>query len=123
MKAIVNIGLRSVELEYSIKQEDKIKFDHRQSSELFGKDWSMFQKRRGSNIVCKQTIWFKDFDDWKSILLFDGKTIDFHYDYHNRKDFDSRENWKNYLFQGYEYKDGEPQMYDYNVVKKIIIKY
>lgn len=121
MKAIVNIGLRKVDIEYSIKPKDRVEYSHTELIKVFGKDWEMFQKDKNSNIICKQVIWFKDFDEWQSVPLFDGRMIDFHYDYEDRKEFDSKKDWGGYVFQGYEYTDGEPQLYDYNVVTKVQI--
>lgn len=123
MKAIVNIGLRKVEIEYSINPKDRVKLNHIEMVATFGKDWEMFQKNQKSNIQCKQVIWFKDMDEWKSIPLFNGKIIDFHYDYEDRKKFDSKKDWGSYVFQGYEYTNGEPQLYDYNVVNRVQIIY
>jgi hypothetical protein len=122
MKAIVNIGFRSVELVYTIKAKDLIKFSQEEKNLTF-KTWELYQKDKNSNIVCKHTIFFDDSDEWKSVLLFDGRTIDFHYDYENRKEFDNNKNWGNYVFQGYEYTDGKPQLYDNNIVTKVQIIY
>lgn len=121
MKAIVNIGLRKIDIEYSIKPKDRVKFSHTEMVETFGKEWELFQYDKNSKIICKQVIWFKDFDEWQSIQLFDGRMIDFHYDYEDRKIFDSKKDWGSYVFQGYEYTNGESQLYDYNVVKKVTI--
>lgn len=122
MKAIVNIGLRSVELQYSIKEKDRFPFNQIERNENF-KNWEMFQKNKGSDILCKHTLWFKDSDEWQSSLLFDGRTVDFHYDYEERKGFDKKSDWANYLFQGYIYTDGEPQLFDHNIIEKVTIKY
>ena len=120
MKAIVNIGFRSVELEYSIKPKDLISISQEERNKNFI-NWELFQKDKNSKILCKHTISFNDMDEWKSIILFDGRTIDFHYDYEERKQFDSKKDWGGYIFQGYEYTDGEPQLYDYNVINKVTI--
>jgi hypothetical protein len=120
MKAIVNIGFRSVELQYSIKPKDLISLSQDEKNKQF-KNWELFQKDKNSKIVCKHTIWFDDMDEWKSSILFDGRTIDFHYDYEERKQFDSKKDWGSYIFQGYEYINGEPQEYDYNVINKVIL--
>ena len=122
MKATVNIALRSVELEYSIKQKDRFPFNQIERNETF-KNWEMYQKTKNSKIVCKHTLYFEDIDEWQSSILFNGKTIDFHYDFQDRKDYDSKKDWGDYLFQGYEYTDGKSQMYDHNVVEKVTIKY
>ena len=121
MKAIVNIGLRKVEIEYSINPKDRVKLNHIEMVATFGKDWEMFQKDKNSKIKCKQVIWFDDADEWQSIPLFDGKMIDFHYDYEERKEFDSKKDWSNYVFQGYEYIFGKAQLFDYNVVERVQI--
>jgi hypothetical protein len=121
MKAIVNIGLRKVELTYTIKAKDLVKFSQDERNKHFGKDWELFQKFKNSNIICKQVLWFKDIDEWQSTLLFNGKTIDFHYDYEERKEFGRKKDWGSYVFQGYEYIFNEPQLFDYNVVKQVII--
>ena len=123
MKAIVNIGLRKVEISYSIKPKDRLKINHIEMVETFGKEWQTFQKNQKSNIQCKQIIWFEDMDEWQSVPLFDGRMIDFHYDYENRKEFKTKKDWGNYVFQGYEYTDGKPQMYDKNIVTKVQIIY
>jgi hypothetical protein len=120
MKAIVNIGLRSVELVYTIKPKDMVSLSLNEINEQF-KNWELFQKDKNSNIVCKHTLWFDDVDEWKSISLFNGKIIDFHYDYEERKEFKTKKDWGSYLFQGYEYTDGKPQMYDKNVVTQVIV--
>jgi hypothetical protein len=121
MKAIVNIGLRKVELEYSIKPKDMVKLNHIERVETFGKEWETFQKDKNSKIKCKQIIRFKDMDEWQSVPLFDGRMIDFHYDYEDRKEFDTKKDWCNYVFQGYEFTNGKPQLYDKNVVTKVQI--
>jgi ABC-type Zn2+ transport system substrate-binding protein/surface adhesin len=123
MKAIVNIGLRKVEIEYSINPKDMVKLNHIDMVSIFGKEWETFQKDKNSKIKCKQIIWFKDMDEWQSVPLFNGKMIDFHYDYEDRKEFNSKKNWGSYLFQGYEYTNGQPQLYDYNVVDRVQIIY
>jgi ABC-type Zn2+ transport system substrate-binding protein/surface adhesin len=123
MKAIVNIGLRKVEIEYSINPKDRVNLNHIEMVETFGKEWETFQKNKNSKIKCKQIIRFKDIDEWQSIPLFDGRIIDFHYDYEERKEFGSKKDWGNYVFQGYEYTDGEPQLYDKDVVRSVQIIY
>ena len=122
MKAIVNIGLRKVVLEYSLKPKDLISISQEERNKNFI-NWELFQKDTNSKILCKHTIWFNDMDEWKSAVLFDGRTIDFHYDYEERKEFDNKKDWGGYLFQGYEYTDGQPQEYDNNVVTKVIINF
>jgi len=121
MKAIINIGLRKVVLEYSIKQKDMFPFNEIERNKHFGKDWELFQKNKNSKILCKHTLWFKDIDEWKSTILFDGRMIDFHYDYEEREQFDNKQDWSGYIFQGYEYVDGEPQEYDNNIVTKVVV--
>ena len=118
MKAIVNIGFRSVELIYSIKPKDLISISQEERNKNFI-NWELYYKAENSKILCKHTIWFNDMDEWKSAVLFDGRTIDFHYDYEERKQFESKKDWSTYLFQGYEYTDGQPQEYDNNVVTKV----
>ena len=122
MKATVNIALRSVELEYKVSQKDIFTFNQIERNFNF-KNWQTYQKNKNSKVICKHTLYFEDIDEWQSSFLFNGKTIDFHYDYEEREGFDSTKDWGNYLFQGYEYTDGEPQMYDDNVIKKVIVKY
>lgn len=122
MKAIVNIGFRSVELHYSINPKDMINFSHNEKSIHFN-NWQTFQKNKDSKILCKHSLRFKDVDEWQSIVLFDGRVVDFHYDYEERKQFDSKKDWGNYIFQGYEYIDGEEQEYDENIVKKVIVEF
>lgn len=118
MKAIVNIGFRTVEIKYSIdkKLQNAVPFDER------GQDWEMFQKTmKSKTIQCTQRFSFKDSDEWQSIQLLDGRIIDFHYDYEERSKFKTREEWASYIFQGYEYTDGKPQLYDVQVVDKVVI--
>jgi hypothetical protein len=119
MKAIVNIALRSAELVYTIKVKDLAPMTHNERCENF-KDWELAYTDN-KKIRCKHTIWFDDVDEWKSISLFNGKMIDFHYDYEERKEFKTKKDWGGYLFQGYEYTNGQPQMYDKNVVTQVIV--
>jgi hypothetical protein len=122
MKAIVNIAFRTVELQYSIKPKDMVRFTHAEINKHF-KGWETFQKDKNSKILCKHTLCFKDTDEWQSTILFDGRTIDFHYDYEQRKQFECKKDWGNYVFQGYVYVEGEPQLYDENVVKVVVIEF
>jgi hypothetical protein len=122
MKAIVNIGLRTVELQYSIKVKDLAPLSQDERNTHF-KSWEMSQKNTKSKIICKQTLRFRDFGEWQSSLLFDGRMIDFHYDYEERKNFDSKDEWASYVFKGYEYIDGEPQLYDRNIIDKVILTF
>lgn len=122
MKAIVNIGLRTVELQYSIKPKDMVKFKISEINEHF-KGWETFQKDKNSKILCKHTLYFKDIDEWQSHILFDGRTIDFHYDYEERKEFDCKKDWGHYVFQGYEHFEGQEQMYYGNIVKIVVIEF
>lgn len=123
MKAVVNIGLRKVEIRYLINPKNIVKLSHDEMIRTFGKDWEIYQKNKKSDLVCKQVIWFKDFDEWQRVKLFDGRLIDFHYYFENSKEFDSKVNWGNYIFQGHEYVEGENQMYDKNIVEKVKIIY
>ena len=119
MKAIVNIGLRIVTIEYSInkKLSGAVPFDER------GNGWEMSQKNlKSKTIQCKQTFYFKDSDEWNSIQLLDGRVIDFHYDYENRSEFKTNKEWASYIFQGYVYTDGEPQLYDEQIVDLVKIE-
>jgi hypothetical protein len=120
MKAILNIALRSVRLEYKIAKDKLAPIDWQERDEIF-KDWELLYKK--NHIICKHTIFFDDTDEWQGVRLFDGRDIDFHYDYEERKKFDSKKDWANYMFQGYEYVHGEPQLYDYNEVDKVIVAY
>lgn len=120
MKAIVNIGLRKVELHYSIKQKDLKSGVNIVNS--MGVEDKIVQKNPKSPIKCKQVIWFVDSDEWESVVLFNGKTVDFHYDYEERKEFKSKKDWGSYLFQGYEHIEGKPQLYDNNIVEKVLVK-
>lgn len=119
LKAIVNIGLRCVELQYSIKIKDLIPFSQEDRNKHF-KHWELSYSK--TKIKCEHSIWFDNADEWQTHILFDGKTIDFHYDYEERKEFNSKKDWGNYIFQGYEYIDGEPQLYDNNIVKQVVIE-
>jgi hypothetical protein len=122
MKAVVNIGLRSAELQYSIHSKDMVPFTKADRNTHF-KNWETFQKNKNSKILCKHTIWFDDTDEWQSHILFDGRSIDFHYDYEERKEFDSKKDWGNYVFQGYENIEGQPQLYNNNLVKQVVITF
>jgi hypothetical protein len=83
-------------------------------------DWETFQKTmKSKKIQCTQKFRFKDADEWQSIMLLDGRVIDFHYDYENRSEFANKSEWASYIFQGYVYTDGEPQLYDEQVVTKV----
>lgn len=129
MKATVNIGLRIVKIEYSIDKNSMIKMDFDSSKGLLmpanGRDcgdWETFQERmKSKKIKCTQSFQFKDCDEWISIMLLDGRLIDFHYDYENRSEFETKKEWASYIFQGYEYTDGEPQLYDKQVVSSVKI--
>ena len=122
MKAIVNIGFRIVELHYTIKVEDLASMTQDERNKEF-KNWELSYSNNNKTIKCKHTLIFKDSDEWQSSLLFDGRMIDFHYDYINRDEMDSKKNWGDYIFQGYEYIEGEPQLYEVNEVDRVIIKF
>jgi hypothetical protein len=121
MKATVNIGYREVTLEYKIDSKNLLPLTQEERNKNF-KKWEMFQKNKNSKIVCKHSIFFEDFDEWQSVLLFDGRTIDFHYDYEMCKEFDTKYNWAHYIFQGYNHIEGEEQEYIDSVVKTIKIE-
>jgi hypothetical protein len=121
MKATVNIGLRIVLLEYKIKTKDLARLSHNERNKEFD-HWELSYNEDNNKILCKHIISFDDVDEWKSVLLFDGRIIDFHYDYELRKEFATKEEWASYIFQGYEYKEGESQLYDNNVVEKVKIE-
>jgi hypothetical protein len=115
MKATLNLATREVKLEYTIKEKDlKYEEDYFEDFEL--------QYLDNGKILCKHSIFFKDLDEWQSSLLFDGRMIDFHYDYQERKDFSTKKEWLGYIFQGYEYTEGEEQRYEKDVIKKIQLK-
>ncbi len=121
MKAIVNIATRQVELQYRIKEKDMAPFSHNDRIEHFNNFELTWKHLKTTYVECKHTISFDDLDEWQSTILFDGRTIDFHYDYNERKGFDSKKDWASYLFQGYEYIDGEPQLYDFNEVNTVTV--
>ena len=129
MKATVNIGLRIVEIKYSIDKNSMIKMDFNSSkgilvpsSGLDCGEWETLQKTmKSKTIQCKQSFSFKDSDEWRTIQLLDGRVIDFHYDYEERSEFETRDDWASYIFQGYEYTNGKPQLYDVQVVDKVVI--
>jgi hypothetical protein len=128
MKATVNIGLRTVTIEYSIDKNSRIpmEFDSSKSVLIPANggdcgDWETFQKTKNSKIQCTQKFYFKDADEWKTIQLLDGRLIDFHYDYENRSEFVSKKDWGSYIFQGYLYTDGEPQLYDIQLVDRVVV--
>lgn len=117
MKAIVNIGLRMVRIEYSI---DATKFIGHHKAE--DKYWVVSQKKLNSKTIqCEQTLFFNDCDEWKSIKLFDGRIIDFHYDYEVRSEFDNKKDWGSYIFQGYLVTEGKDQTYDNQLVENVKI--
>jgi hypothetical protein len=129
MKATVNIGLRTVEIKYSIDKNSRIpmKFDSSKgilvpTSDGDCGDWETFQKTmKSKTIQCTQKFSFRDADEWLSLMLLDGRVIDFHYDYDNRSEHDTKELWASYIFQGYLYIDGEEQQYDNQLDIKIKI--
>jgi major membrane immunogen (membrane-anchored lipoprotein) len=129
MKATVNIGFRKVTIEYSIDKISMIKMEFNSSkgilvpsSGLDCGEWEILQKTmKSKKIECTQTFYFNDCDEWKTIQLLDGRVIDFHYDYEERSKFKTRDEWASYIFQGYEHTDGEPQLYDVQVVDKVVI--
>jgi hypothetical protein len=129
MKATVDIGYRAVTIEYSIYENSRIPMEFDSSKGVLIPangvdcgDWEMFQKNSNSRkIQCKQTLYFNDSDEWKSIQLLDGRIIDFHYDYESRSEFANKKDWGSYIFQGYEYTDGKPQMYDEQIVDSVKI--
>jgi hypothetical protein len=128
MKAIVNIGLRIVEIKYSIDKNSRIpmEFDSAKGCLIPTNggdcgDWEMSQKTKNSKIQCTQRFSFKDSDEWRTIQLLDGRLIDFHYDYEERSEFNNRKEWGSYIFQGYLYTDGEPQLYDEQLVDRVVV--
>jgi hypothetical protein len=121
MEVTVNIGLRTVLLKYKIKTKNLAPLSQNERNKEFN-NWELCYNKANTRIVCKHTISFDDADEWQSVLLFDGRIIDFHYDYELRKEFATKEEWASYIFQGYEYTEGEPQLYDYNVVEKVKIE-
>lgn len=121
MKAIVNIGLRKVILIYTIKTKDLAPMTHDEQCENF-KDFELSLLYDNKTIRCTHTIWFSDIDEWKSVLLFDGKTIDFHYDFENSTEFKTKKDWGKYIFSGYDI-DVKPQLYDNNIVDQVIINF
>lgn len=115
MKAIVNVGSRCVELIHLVEHDDLImplNVDY---------EYELQQDSKDSKVKCTYKISFKDFDEWRSIHLLDGRTVDFHYDYMERSDFKNKKEWGLYVFQGYEYINNEPQVYDKQVVNKVNI--
>ena len=120
MKATVNIGFRTVDLEYWVDEKDLAPFSHEEKCKNF-KNWELSYKSK--KVLCKHSVSFDDADEWQSVVLFDGRTIDFHYDYINREEMDTKATWGGYIFQGYEYIEGEEQLYDNDVVDKVIIKW
>ena len=129
MKATVNIGLRTIKIEYSIDKNSMVKMNFDSSKGILIPigdgdcgDWETFQKTmKSKKIQCTQKFSFRDADEWLSLMLLDGRVIDFHYDYDNRSEHDTKEEWASYIFQGYVYTDGEPQLYDKQVVDLVKI--
>jgi len=130
MKAIVNIGTREVTIKYSIDKNSFIKMNFDSSKGVLMPsnggncgDWETFQKTmKSKTIQCTQRFSFRDSDEWTSIQLLDGRIIDFHYDYENRSEFETKEEWASYIFQGYLYIEGEEQQYDKQVVDLVKIE-
>lgn len=117
MKAILNLGFRSVVLEYTLKKGTELVLDFND------KTWETFQKDSKSSIKCKQTLRFKDSDEWTSITLLDGTIIDVHFDYETRSEFSNKKEWLSYIIQAYKYIEGEPQMYDNQLITQIKLEY
>jgi len=117
MKAILNLGFRSVVLEYTLKKGTELVLDFEDKS------WETFQKDSKSSIKCKQTIVFNDSDEWTSVTLLDGTIIDVHFDYENRSEFDDKQSWLSYIIQAYEYTEGKEQMYDNQLITKIKLEF
>jgi len=116
MQATVNLALRSVELLYTIKKQDL-------DESLGYDDFSYFELQyRGNKIICKHTLYFKDVDEWQSSLLFDGRMIDFHFDYEPLKNFNNKKEWLSYIMQGYLYIEGQEQRYEKQVINKVKIE-
>ena len=116
MKAIVNLGLRKIELIYKIKAKDLILPESR------GDNWETFQKNlKSKTIQCKQIVFFKDSDEWTSIQLLDGMIIDLHFDYEYRKEFSTKQEWLSYIAQAYEFKN-EPQLYDNQLIGHVTLE-
>lgn len=121
MKAIVNIGLRSVELQYYIEQKNLFPYSQEERNRNFI-DWELFQKNKKSKILCKHTLRFKDIDEWQSSTLFDGRMIDFHFDYEPLKSFNNKKEWLSYIMQGYLYIEGQEQQYETQVINTVKIE-
>jgi hypothetical protein len=120
MKAIVNIGLRTVEIKYSIDEKlaDVVPIEER------GYHWETFQKtQKSKKIQCTQTLLFRDFDEWLSVKLLDGRIIDFNYVYSTRSEFKTKADWASYIFQGYEFIEGQPQLYDKQINMKVTVTF
>lgn len=130
MKAVVNIGFRKVTIKYSIDKNSMIKMEFSPQENCLVPSnggncgaWETLQKTmKSKKIECTQTFYFNDCDEWQSIMLLDGRIIDFHYDYEERSEFKTRDEWASYIFQGYEYTDGKPQLYDVQIVDKVVIE-
>lgn len=129
MKAIVNIGLRTVEIKYSIDKNSVILMEFNSAKGCLIPtnggdcgDWETLQKTlKSKTIQCTQRFSFRDADEWLSLTLLDGRVIDFHYDYDNRSEHETKELWASYIFQGYLYTEGEEQQYDNQLDIKIKI--
>lgn len=129
MKATVNIGTREVTIKYSIDKNSAtpMKFDSAKGClmPINGGDcgdWETLQKTmKSKKIECTQNFSFRDADEWLSLMLLDGRIIDFHYDYDNRSEHETKELWASYIFQGYLYIEGEEQEYNNQLDIKIKI--
>lgn len=118
MKATVNIGTREVTIKYSIddSKSNNVPFEKRDHN------WEMLWKTmKSKRVQCIQKFSFRDADEWLSVQLLDGRVIDFHYDYDNRSEHDTKEDWASYIFQGYLYIKGEEQLYENQLDIKIKI--
>ena len=70
-----------------------------------------------------QAVVFEEDDEWVSTTLPDGKIVDLHYDYEDPSSFSDEEEWKEYLFQAYEYCElSKKSFYDNNLVEEIKIE-
>jgi len=115
MKAIINLVEKRVTLIYSIKKlASNIVFDNYINYELIEKN---------SKIICSHDILFDEIDEWETIMLFDGRIVDFHFNYINSSEFEDINSWRKNLLQGYLYTEGEEQDYQNAIDIKIKTTY
>lgn len=116
MKAVVNIDYKSVEITHIIDASDLM------IPSIVDYDYDLYQKDIHSDAKCVYKISFEETDEWRSIKLFDGRIVNFHYNYLDRTSFKSFNEWLSFIFKGYDVTGGK-SIYNENVVEKVSIEY